>query len=277
MTRAYSKIIQIIVRLLSRLTGKGGGKFTRLLPKGQNYLVTNYCGDLVFNIDTTYPMESSIWLAGVYEVTTTNFLKKVIRKDDILVDVGANCGAITLLAGSLINQGKIYAFEPSPDVHMRLKNNINANPQLKKIVKVFHYGLGRNKRQGFYYEDPHYRGNGALQTEGKVTVEIISLDEWVFLEKLEKIDLIKIDVEGMEYDVLLGGKAVLEKYQPIIYFETLPIFFQTTSYTIKTIYEFLAALGYKIINPKKPYQEVSFNGPYPPNSVAIPNRYLNRL
>lgn len=274
MSKIYSRIIQIIVRIFCRLTGKGGGKFALLLPKGQSYLVTNYCGDFVFNVDTTYPMESSIWLAGVYEVTTTNFFKKVIHKDDIFLDVGANCGALTLLAGSLITQGQIYAFEPSPDVCMRLQNNIDANPQLQEVIKVIPCGLGRNKSQSFYYEDPNYRGNGALQAEGKITVDIISLDEWVSLEKLEKIDLIKIDVEGMEYDVLLGGKTVLEKYQPIIYFETLPIFFKTTSYTIKTIYEFLASLGYKIINPQQPYQEVSFNGPYPPNSVAIPARYI---
>jgi FkbM family methyltransferase len=275
--KIYNRFVQIIVRLLCRITGKGGGKFAKLLVPSQVYLINNYCGNLNLQVDTSYPMESSIWLAGVYEVVTTQFLQEVIREADVFLDIGANFGAITLVAASLIGKGKVYAFEPSPKISSRLQDNINLNPELKDIVKVISKGLGLNKSQVFYNEDPNFLGNGSLYENQGIPVEILSLDEWVAREKLERIDLIKIDVEGMEYDVLVGGKTVLEAYQPMIYFETLPIFYETTLHNIKTIYEFLEDLGYVIVRPRKPHPEIPFAGPYPANSVAIHTSRVDRL
>ncbi len=275
--RAYSRLLQLIIRLICRVTGKGGGKFTKLLPPNQTYVIANYCGNLKFNVDTTYSMESSIWLSGVYEVVTTQFLKKVIQQGDVFLDIGANCGALTLVAASLIGHGRVYAFEPGSDVRSRLQGNIDANPHLKDVVTIIPYGLGLKECQVFYNEDPAYRGNGSLYGNYGIPVDIISLDEWVNREKLDRVDVIKIDVEGMEYDVLVGGKSVLETYHPIIYFETLPVFFETTAHTIKTIYEFLDGLGYKIVRPTKPHSEILFEGPYPSNSLAIHSSRADRL
>lgn len=270
----WSKILQIIVRPLAILTGRGGG-FAKLLPPNQDYLVTNYCG-YKFNINTTYPMESAIWLCGVYEVTTTKFLRQVLRAGDVFLDIGANCGAVTLVAASAIANGKIYAFEPGNTIRSRLQANIDLNPSLKNVV-IVPFGLGLKSGKLLYYEDQNYRGNGALFESQGIPVDVVSLDDWVSQEKIDKIDLIKIDVEGMEYDVMLGGKLTLAKYHPIIYFETLPIFFTNKSYTVQTIYEFLAGLGYRIVSPTKPYNEIGFSGAYPSNSVAIHPSRLDRL
>ena len=275
--KIYNRFLQIIVRFLCRVTGKGGGKFAKLLAPGQTYLINDYCNNLNLQVDTSYPMESSIWLSGVYEVVTTQFLKEFIREGDVFLDIGANCGAGTLVAASLIGKGKVYAFEPGPKVRSRLQGNIDLNPHLKDIVTIIPNGLGLNKEQVFYNEDPNYRGNGSLYENKGIPVEIISLDEWVAREKLEKVDFIKIDVEGMEYDVLVGGKTVLSTYQPMIYFETLPIFYETTLHNIKTIYKFLDSLGYKIIRPTKPHSEIPFSGPYPANSVAIHTSQVDKL
>ena len=273
----FSWVLRFVSRFILTLTGRGGGKLATLLPKGQIYLVSNYCHKYKFNVDTTYPMEGAIWLSGVYDVVTTKFLRKVIRKSDIFLDIGANCGAIAFVAASIIDDGKVYAFEPAPTIGSRLQANLNLNPHLQDIVKLVPLGLGLSKGQLLYYEDPNYRGNGALQQVTGIPVNVISLDEWVFLEKLEKIDAIKIDVEGMEYEVLLGAKAVLEKFHPLIYLETLPIFYQNRDYTIRTLYELLATLGYKIVSPTKPHLEIPFDGPYPPNSVAIHPSQADRL
>ncbi len=273
----WSKVLQIIVRFITTLAGKGGGKFAKLLPPHQKYLVNNYCGIYKFNVDTTYPMESTIWLSGVYEVGTTKFLGKVLRTDDVFLDIGANCGAVTLVAASAIANGKIYAFEPGSTIRSRLQANIDLNPQLKSIVRVVPFGLGLQTGQLLYYEDENYRGNGALCDSIGVPVDVISLDEWVEREQINRIDVIKLDVEGMEFDVMSGGKVTLEKYHPIIYFETLPLFFNNKPYTIQTIYEFLSSLGYRIVSPTKPYNDIPLAGPYPTNSVAIHSSRADRL
>ena len=273
----WSKFLQIIVRAIFILTGKGGGKFAKLLPPNQNYLVNNYCKLYKFNVNTLYPIESAIWLSGIYEVTTTKFLSQFLREGDVFLDVGANCGAVTLVAASTIKNGKIYAFEPGNTIRSRLQANVDLNPSLKSVVKVVPFGLGLETGKLLYYEDENYRGNGALFDSLGMPVDVITLDEWVSLEKIDKIDAIKIDVEGMEYDVLLGGKLTLEKYHPLVYFETLPLFFTNKSYSIQTIYEFLASLGYKIVSPSKPHEVIPLIGPYPTNSVAIHSSQAERL
>ncbi len=273
----WSKFLQIIVRAIFIFTGKGGGKFAKLLPPNQNYLVNDYCQSYKFNVNTLYPIESAIWLSGIYEVTTTKFLRQVLREGDVFLDVGANCGAVTLVAASAIKNGKIYAFEPGNTIRSRLQANVDLNPSLKSVVKVVPFGLGLETGKLLYYEDENYRGNGALFDSLGMPVDVITLDEWVSLDKIDKIDAIKIDVEGMEYDVLLGGKSTLEKYHPLVYFETLPLFFTNKPYSIQTIYEFLASLGYKIVSPSKPYEAIPFIGPYPTNSVAIHSSQVERL
>ena len=64
-TLAWSIILRLIVKLISILTGKSGGRLAQLLPSNQEYLVKNYCGIYRFNVNTTYPMESMIWLSGM--------------------------------------------------------------------------------------------------------------------------------------------------------------------------------------------------------------------
>jgi FkbM family methyltransferase len=260
------------------LTGRGGGKFVRFLPKAQHHLVKNYAGNFQLQVDTTYPIEASVWLAGVYDLTTTRFLQQVLREDDVFLDIGANCGAITLVAASCIETGKVYAFEPGPIIRSRLQANLDLNPTLKDMVQVVPLGLGQQRCQLSYFEDQTYRGNGGLfHNDQGTTVEVLPLDEWVTLEQPQKIDVIKLDVEGMEYDVLLGSKTVLTTYYPTIYFETLPGFFTDKPYSIRTLYEFLSNLGYVIVRPRKPYAPISLEGPYPANSVAIHPTQIERL
>lgn len=274
----FSRLLQIFVRVFARLTQRGGGKFAQWLPKEQQFLVNNYCGNLNFYVNTTYPIEASIWLAGIYDVTTTRFLQSILREDDVFLDVGANCGAITLVAAQTVTKGQVYAFEPGPVIRSRLEKNLAANPQLQSRVKVVPFGLGSQSCRRFYYEDPNYRGNGALfATDSDSGIEVISLDEWLAQEQPGKIDVIKIDVEGMEYEVLKGSRHTLEQYQPIIYFETLPIFFTQTDYNIGTLYKFLKSFGYIIVSPQKPHKEIPLSGPYPANSVAIPPNKRDRL
>jgi FkbM family methyltransferase len=273
----WGKLLQIIVKSIFILTGKGGGKLAKLVPPNQKYLINNYCGVYKFNVDTTYPMEAAIWLSGVYEVGTTKFLREVLRQGDVFLDIGANCGAVTLVAARAIGNGQIYAFEPGNTIRDRLQANIDLNPQLKSIIKVVPFGLGLETGKLLYHEDENYRGNAVLINSYGVPVDVLSLDDWGSREQIKRIDAIKIDVEGMEYEVMLGGKLTLEKYHPIIYFETLPIFFINKSYTIQTIYEFLSSLGYRIVSPTKPYNDIPLTGPYPPNSVAIHPSRLERL
>jgi FkbM family methyltransferase len=277
LTQAYCLTLQQIVRSLVRLTGRGSGKFLPLLPKGQTFLMDDYCHTLKFHINTTYPIEGMIWLSGMYDAETTQLLQTIIRKTDAVIDVGANCGALTLVAATLAEEGVVYAFEPGQPIRDRLTANLALNPTLHSRVQVIPLGLGAEPQQLHYYEDPTYRGNGALFAEQGLPVQVVTLDDWANQTAIAQLNCLKIDVEGMEYAVMLGGKETLLRFHPILYFETLPIFFTNKPYTIRTIYEFLAGLGYQLRHPTPPYAEIPVAGPYPANSLAICPQDLWRL
>lgn len=277
--RGYCHLWRSLVRVGRWLTGRSGGSVARYLPAGHQFRLDRYCDRFSLAVDTTYPMEAIAWLSGIYEVETTQFLQRILREEDVFLDIGANCGALTLVAASAIARGKIYAFEPSPSVFLRLEANIAAN-HLDDRVKAIPLGVGRSRGRLSYAEDPCYRGNGHLipasASEGSA-IALISLDEWAQSEAIARLDAIKIDVEGMEYEVLQGSQTLLATYLPIVYFETLPIFFQQKPHDIRTLYEFLASFGYEILSPRSPYQPVPFDGPYPANSIAVHPSRRDRL
>jgi FkbM family methyltransferase len=274
---AYSAALRLIVKPLSRLSGMGAGRLTRLLPRGQRRLVEDYCGRYRFQVDTRYPIEAQIWLCGRYDATATRFLRRVLREGDLFLDVGANCGALALVAASLVGRGRVYAFEPGPEIRSRLLANIDLNPSLRDVVRVVPCGLGARRCRLFYSEDRAYPGNGGLRSEGATAVEVIPLDAWAERERPERIDFIKIDVEGMEEDVLRGATATIGLYRPIIYFETLASFFEGSGRSVRGIYELLAGFGYDIVSPRRPHRAIPFEGPYPDNSVAVPPERRERL
>jgi FkbM family methyltransferase len=278
--KSYSQALRLIAQTATRFVGRGAGKLAPWLPIGQTYIVDQYCGEFKFNIDTTYPMEGTVWLGGTYDRQTTKFLQATLRSDDVFLDIGANCGALTLVAASVIKTGQIYAFEAAPALQSRLAQNLTSNPELADRVHLVAIGLGEARGKLFYQEDPGFRGNGSLFSDGALAnalaVEIITLDEWIAVNAVPRVNVIKIDVEGMEYAVFQGAKALLERDHPLIYFESMPNNLIGKAHTIGEMYQYLSDLGYKILDPQQPEKALDWQHP-PDNSVAIYRDQLDRL
>jgi FkbM family methyltransferase len=278
--KSYSQALKLIAQTATQLIGRGAGKLAPWLPIGQTYLVDQYCGEFKFNIDTTYPMEGTVWLGGIYDRQTTKFLQTTLRSDDVFLDIGANCGALTLVAASVIKTGQIYAFEAAPTMQARLQQNLTSNPGLADRVHLVPIGLGETRGQLFYQEDPEFRGNGSLFNDGDlanaIAVEIITLDEWIATKIIPPVNVIKIDVEGMEYSVLQGARNLLERDHPLIYFESMPNNLVGKAHTIADVYQYLSNFGYEILDPQQPTKVLDWQHP-PDNSVAIYGRKHNRL
>ncbi len=241
--QTYSQGLRLLARTINKLVGRSAGKLSPYLPPGQIYQVDNYCGEFKFNIDTTYLIESTVWLSGVYDARTTKVLQSLLRSKDVFLDIGANCGALTLVAASIIKTGQIYAFEAGPPMQSRLQKNLASNPTLDHRVQLVNVGLGKARGQLFYQEDPNFPGNGVLFSDAAIQngiqIDVIPLDEWVEINAIAKIDAIKIDVEGMEYDVFQGAKALLTRDHPLIYFESMSNHLVAKSHSIADIYQYL--------------------------------------
>jgi FkbM family methyltransferase len=153
-----------------------------------------------------------------YDPHLSGFLKRAVKPGMTVVDIGANIGYITMLLGDLVGKaGRVLAFEPNPENCRLLLLSIEENGF--EHVKLFPFALSDTIGAASFY---HARGsNGGFwsKAHGNVltkpnsfVVPTIRLDAVCD----ERIDLIKIDVEGAEYLALAGAERLITRFRPIV-------------------------------------------------------------
>ena len=177
-----------------------------------------------------------------YEHSMLNAMRKTLQRGDLILDVGANIGNHTLYL-AVVAGCRVVAFEPNPILAAPLLESIALNG-LEEQVALIPKGVGATESKGVFKElKPSNLGAQSLslidETE-KVTdtenlLEIIPLDSILFEQPVKAI---KIDVEGMELDVLKGAKKLIEKDRPNLFIES----HNTEQFML--IYKFLEEFGY---------------------------------
>jgi FkbM family methyltransferase len=191
---------------------------TKLIAKNkqnrqkEQFIIKNKTG--LFSIQNTN--DSIVMSSHYYDM----FQKKWVNasKKNIFLDIGANIGHYTILAKQR-GFSTIIAFEPDPDTYQILSTNIILN-KLKQ-VRAYNFGLGNVNGKIPFEKDPNNTGgNRFLSKEEKVKknspyLKIIKLDDFIKKEKISysKINFIKIDVEGFEFDILQGMKNTIKKLE----------------------------------------------------------------
>lgn len=193
----------------------------RYLPAGRTVGVDGYAGRYRLELSTDFPIETMM-IANIYEPDTRLVVQRLVLPGDSCIDVGANVGGITFyLAASSGATGRVLAFEPAPNTFARLCRNIGLNPELTDRVVPVQAGLAERPGELRLVEDQTVPGNAALFEAGGVRVPVATLDHAVADYALARVDFVKIDVEGMEYEVLRGAVASLKTFMPVLYFETM--------------------------------------------------------
>jgi FkbM family methyltransferase len=148
------------------------------------------------------------------------------KQDNVILDIGANEGYYTLKMKDNNPSLQIFAFEPIPETFKILKKNILANNL--KNVHLVNYAVGKeNKKIEFEYV-PEATAISSIKIDlksrqwldkkriRKIKVNCVNLP-WIFDKyKLSHVDIMKIDTEGAEFDILRGGKEVLDKINRIV-------------------------------------------------------------
>ena len=146
-----------------------------------------------------------LWRYGEYETIETQEMLSVIQKGDVVVDVGANIGYYTCLYGQAVGlKGTVYAFEPEPGNYTILKKNLELNN--RKNVKMYQVALAHTKGTRPLYLCDDNKGDHTLVPMGDRKtreIEISSFDDF-FRDQQINIKLVKIDVQGFEFEVLKG-------------------------------------------------------------------------
>jgi FkbM family methyltransferase len=198
--------------------------FRKSAPEGMEFVFDKYLDDVKVNISTRYLCERLMW-SGQFEMPLMGFLKNNAKSGWICIDVGANVGAVSLaLAKHIGPEGKVYSFEPGKPNLERLRANLELNPELKKRIEIHPVGVSNEPGELKWHEEPGNPGNAMLSKEGSHSVPVITLEDFAREHNLERVDFMKVDVEGMEFEVLTGAREMLKNLHPTLYFETLKRF-----------------------------------------------------
>lgn len=153
------------------------------------------------------------------------WIKDFLRKDAVILDIGANVGTFLYHLESKLISKNIFAFEPNSALNKRLH-------RLFKNIQIFPYALS-DENTTAEFKIPVIQGKkiasrGTLVTDFRELgekenfteqVQVKTLDDWAQTIAFSKIDFIKIDVEGNEWKTLLGGKKTILEFLPILMVE----------------------------------------------------------
>lgn len=130
-------------------------------------------------------------------------LKEISDSSRIVIDLGANAGVFSVYASNLLSSTKIFAYEPEKSNYNLLVNNIKRNNLSKKVIP-FYMACTSKSGVGYLNIDSDIRSHNISKKSGlkSVIVKTISLQEIIKTNNLTTVDLLKMDIEGSEYDIL---------------------------------------------------------------------------
>ncbi len=142
-----------------------------------------------------------------------------IKKNDLILDIGAHIGIFSVFASKFADDGKIYSFEPTPENFKILKENLEFN-KIKNIVLINKAVSSKNEKREIILCDANTGGHSFFKIGNdyskKIKIQTISLDKFVKENKIYQIDFLKMDCEGAEYEILFScSKEVLRMIKKI--------------------------------------------------------------
>ena len=182
-------------------------------------------GPMVFNPQDAY-VGRSLDVYGEYSQGEVVLFEQLVRAGDVVVEVGANVGAHTVpLAQRVGPAGRVFAFEPQRVLFQTICGNLALNSLTNTVVRNEAVGAaaGVVAVPSLDYSHPANYGGLALGPEAdwagkQVPIEpvpVVTLDSLQLL----RCRLLKVDVEGMEADVIRGGAETLKRCRPMLYVE----------------------------------------------------------
>jgi FkbM family methyltransferase len=252
----YLKVAKIL-RKVSRLLVKISNSLTdRYVSRLESKALKNNLNESLFTtkdnirlwLGNVSVIDQNIKRSGVWEPITTELVKKLIKKNDVVIDVGANIGYYTtLFAKSTGNEGFVYAFEPTTIFHNLLVENISLNHFSN--VTIIKKGLSNKKGNIEILIDNssasiHQPQKGDVIN--KEIIELTTLDDYVEEFGLEKINFIKIDIDGHEPFVLEGAIRSIFKFKPIVILEISHLHYFEAGINAWDFYEKLKEWGFLI-------------------------------
>lgn len=210
-----------------------------------------------------------LFINGVYEINTIQFIVDHVRPNGIIIDIGSNIGAISIPVSKLRKDVFIYSIEASKFMFEILLNNIELNG-INNIKPIQIAIADQSSNDVSFYSPKQQFGKGSFSpvfTKEAEKVTAISIDQWLIEEQIKTVDLIKIDIEGFEYLAFKGGAKLFNaENAPDIIFEFVDwAEAQAQICAVGGAQQILLSYGYHLFSIDKknkffPVNEVMFKG-----------------
>jgi len=196
-------------------------------------------------------IENTIQSLGTYEDEINKLIRISLKSGSNALDIGGNIGLQSIrMSQAAGHTGKIFAFEPLEYLQVKFKKNMSLNRVTN--VCLFPYALSDKENEVSYKINSKSWNQGTFsldhndETGDFQMVHIRMGDNIVDIQDLSTIDLIKIDVEGFEYNVIRGLTKTICKHLPRLIFEYDAAYWQNNHQSILDCFNFLTSLSYQI-------------------------------
>ena len=198
-------------------------KLLKIDVSKEHTVITNNCPLIVIPHDKGISEE--LLLFGTHEPLSTKALQKELKEEMICLDIGANIGYYaTMESHSVGKSGWVIAIEPSPINFSFLKRNMDL--QKTSNYEVHNFAIGNVESEINFLISKKSNLSRVVQEGEKIPegcelirIPLKSIDKLVEEKKLEKLDLLRMDVEGYEMQILEGSKNTIRKFKPMIQIE----------------------------------------------------------
>jgi len=208
----------------------------------------------------TQPYLQRILINQVYGDESVFYLKQFLKKDAVIIDIGANIGLLTCAYAQRYQHlsPTIYAIEAVEQNFLQLVKNLELNNFHN--VKPFRLALGKEKGEViFNLPSKEFMGNAVgsnvltdadekklgIASTYKEVVPLMTLDAWAAENKISRCDFIKLDIEGAELAVFLGGQNFIKKFRPLIQCEFNRYYVEQQGLKIQDYVTFFKTLQYE--------------------------------
>jgi FkbM family methyltransferase len=221
----------LLIRFLRKLPRRGRWRVARtLLARSvldrQNCVVVSCDGDKFRVPSLREPIAFALLVDGDYEVSTWNTIREYLPVGGTFVDLGSNIGLLSLKAARHVGaNGRVIAVEASPTIYPYLVTNLEAAGRANFTALQLAVTSEDNVEISFYEAPTEKFGVGSLAPQfdsSGISVRGRTLDSILDELRVDRVDVVKIDVEGFEGDIFLGAQRLLSsRNKPTIVFEFL--------------------------------------------------------